>query len=437
MAVLHAGAQLQLGSGTTLRSNSNVYIVLDNIGLISNGTVSQVAGEGYIKFTGASDVALSGNSAVTIDKLLMAKTGTARLNLQRNINIVSQVAFTSGLLNLNNNIIDLGASGSVQGETESAKVYTNGTGYVQSTVVLNAPSSVNPGGLGAIITSSANLGSTIVRRGHRSQVNTYGNGNSILRYYEISPANNTGLNATLRLHYLDAELNALDENSLTLWKSPNGTQWSNMGFTARNTTLNYVERSGLSGFSFWTLSSPFNALRVIYTLINTRCVSGQVRISWNTAQEEGFDHFNILRTADGRTWQSVGKVRAAGGPGQHSYTLMDSYAGNAQYRIMTVDINGRELYSKIILSDCGGKRGVEVFPNPVKDIATVSLSLDAEARVAIKVYDMESRLVRSQQVGVSAGVTQLQLDMKGLGAGSYVLVAEWGNERNVVKVVKE
>ena len=438
MLAMHASnAQLQLSPGTTLRSSSNVFIVLDNIGLIANGNISQAAGEGNIKFTGGLNVPLSGSAAITLDKLLMAKTGAANVNLQRNINIISQVSFTGGLLNLNNNILDLGTSGSIIGETEAAKVYTVGTGYVQSTAVLNAPSSANPGGLGAIITSPANLGSTVVRRGHRSQVNAFGNGKSILRYYEIIPTNNTALNATLRLHYLDAELNALNENNLTLWKSNNGTSWTNMGFTTRSTTLNYVERSGLSDFSTWTLSEVFNALPVTYTLINTRCVNGQSRIAWNTAQEEGFDHFNVMRTTDGRTWQLVGTVPAAGGGGQHSYTLTDSYPGNAQYRIETIDISGRQTYSKIIVSDCAAKPGMEAFPNPVKDWVTVSLSVNAPARLLLKIYDEKGTMARQQQTSVAAGTNQLMMNMKGLTPGNYFLSAEWNGEKKIIKIIKE
>jgi hypothetical protein len=65
---------------------------------------------------------------------------------------------------------------------------------------------INPGNLGAFITSAANVGVVTIRRGHVSQSGA-GLASSINRYYSITAENNTNLNATLRLKYFDAELN--------------------------------------------------------------------------------------------------------------------------------------------------------------------------------------------------------------------------------------
>jgi hypothetical protein len=43
----------------------------------------------------------------------------------------------------------------------------------------------NPANLGIFITSDKNLGNVTIRRGHQSQPNISGSGNSILRYYDI------------------------------------------------------------------------------------------------------------------------------------------------------------------------------------------------------------------------------------------------------------
>ena len=160
---------------------------------------------------------------------------------------------------LHNNI-DLGATGAVNGESETSRLIGFAGGYIQIINTLNAPSSANPGNLGAIITSPQNLGSTTIRRGEQSQANGGGAGSSILRYYDISPATNSGLNATLRFSYFNAELNGLDENTLVLWRSPDNISWSNQGFTTRNTITNYVEKTGIDAFSRWTLSATSNPL---------------------------------------------------------------------------------------------------------------------------------------------------------------------------------
>src|SRR5207253_1829511 len=118
--------------------------------------------------------------------LLLAKTGFATFNLQSNLSVVTKVNFSGGLLNLNNNILDLGTTGIFTSESEISRAFTTGTGYIQATGILNNPSSANLGNLGAVITSTTNLGNTIIRRGHKPQT-VSGTNNSIQRYYDIIP----------------------------------------------------------------------------------------------------------------------------------------------------------------------------------------------------------------------------------------------------------
>ena len=91
---------------------------------------------------------------------------------------------------------------------------------------MNAPSGVNIGGLGAWISSAANLGSTTIDRYHSPRT---GSGNQgISRYYNIEPTNNSGLNATFRFYYDESDLNGIPEANLRLFKSPDGSDnsWS-------------------------------------------------------------------------------------------------------------------------------------------------------------------------------------------------------------------
>jgi hypothetical protein len=174
--------------------------------------------------------------------------------LQQNINVVGQVNLTSGFLDLTNSVLNLGTTGTVNGETEASRIFTLSNGYVQVVNTLNAPVAANPGNLGAIITSAKNLGSVTIKRGHIAQTNVSGTTPGILRYYDILPANDNGLKATLRFQYFDAELNGLNEATLELWKQDK-KGWTSVGYSSRNATLNYVEKTGISALSRWTLST--------------------------------------------------------------------------------------------------------------------------------------------------------------------------------------
>ena len=78
--------------------------------------------------------------------------------------------------------------------------------------------------------------------------------NAVLRTYTIIPTGGSGYSATLRLHYLDSELNGNSEATLQLLRE-DGMGWSAQGVTNRNTTNNWVEYANVTQFSTWTLSS--------------------------------------------------------------------------------------------------------------------------------------------------------------------------------------
>jgi hypothetical protein len=112
---------------------------------------------------------------------------------------------------------------------------------------------VNPGNIGVSITSSANLGETVIIRGHEPALTAAGK-NNIHRYFDIAPANNRDLQATLRFHYLDAEL-AGSENELTLFAANNrGSDWKVTGRDNNDIATNWVTKSKLSELHRYTLA---------------------------------------------------------------------------------------------------------------------------------------------------------------------------------------
>ena len=199
-----SAAQFTISTGATFSFSGNAKLTLSNMDLVNNGSLS--AGTGSILFAGNADNVLKGTQPINLYDIAIDKS-TGRVQLHVPLAASHQVLFTSGLLDLNGNDLNLGTTGSLSGEQEASHVIGSSGGAVIFTTDLSAPSSANPGNLGIIITSAQNLGNTTIKRGHQSQTDTYGSGNSITRYYDITPANNTNLDATLRFTYLDAELN--------------------------------------------------------------------------------------------------------------------------------------------------------------------------------------------------------------------------------------
>lgn len=252
-SLLYAQTSFKLSSGAQFQTKGGAYLVLNNASLINNGKIQQVKGDGRVKFTGSIDASLSGNGITVMDSLLLSKSVGSRLNLQSNVSVLSGISFQGGLLNIGNSIVDLRTTGVLNKESETSRANTTGIGYIQASATLNAPSLANPGNLGAIISSSTNLGITTIRRGHAVQSGMESSYSSIQRNFNIIPNNNKTLNATLRFIYFDAELNGLAESSLAQWKST-ANSWTILGSTAINNVTNYVEKKNIQSFSQITLA---------------------------------------------------------------------------------------------------------------------------------------------------------------------------------------
>ena len=125
-------------------------------------------------------------------------------------------------------------------------------GRVQTTRDVAATSTETFGGIGLELTTTATPpGPTAVTRVTGMASPGAGTG-SILRYFDVTPTVNTGLNVTLVFRYDDSELNSLTESNLVLFKSTDaGATWSSGG-GAVNTTDNTLTLTGVNELSRWT-----------------------------------------------------------------------------------------------------------------------------------------------------------------------------------------
>jgi hypothetical protein len=255
------------------------------------------------------------------------------------------------------------------------------------------------------------------------------------------PANNTGINATLQFHYFDAELNGLSESSLELWKSHDNTSWSSQGFSSRNVSTNYVEKTGISDFFRQTLSSPNNPLPLVWGQVHVQCNDNNTKINWQTLQEWNTRSFIIQRSNNGSVWTDIAMQSAAGQSNstlQYSYT--DLQPGKWFYRIVQTDLDGRSTYSPVLLSDCTDKNYLRVYPNPIiQNKVQVAVYAGAgQKEIILTVYDSKGALVKQQQAKLQAGINYIPVDCSSFAPGLYNLVITLADGKiKVVKLVKQ
>jgi hypothetical protein len=227
--------------------NGDLILIGD---LENNGGNAFSIGMGTVILQGTSQQAITGADAITLGSVMM--NNAAGVLLENDLSVQGDLDMTQGDINLNGFDIDLGPNGQLLNESETSKV-TGNSGRLRISRTLNAPAAENVGGLGLVLTSSSNLGMTTLERGHADQM---GAGNpSVARYFDVTPDNNTDLDATLRFYYLDSETNGQSEGGFILYRSTDdGATWSTEGGDV-NAGDNYVELSGIEALSRWTISN--------------------------------------------------------------------------------------------------------------------------------------------------------------------------------------
>ncbi len=428
-------AQLTITPGAQL-SIDNIQVALNNTDLINNGNFT--ATNCQVHFTGNATSVIGGNQPIQFFDINVNKANNTSVILQRTIE-ARNVLFSRGFLNLNSFNADLGTTGSLFNENENSRIVGPNGGQVLLSTVLNGSGTANPGNLGLFVDFPQNLGNVIIRRGHQSQSGT-GLPNSILRYYDVAPANNAILDQ-LQINYFDAELNGIQENSLVFFKSDNLIDWSNQGSDSRSANGNFVSKNNIASFSRWTLSVVNNPLPVLFILFNVKCEDNKVLVTWKTAQEQNSSHFNIERSNDGTRWTVIGNLPAAGNsPNENSYSFTDnSPVENGFYRIAQYDLDGKVQYTSILRSTCTIADAFRLWPNPVHNKIFINIVSGNASQAAITIFDSKGALVKIQKATILRGSNQLSVDMASFANGIYSVSVDWnsGQIKKTVQVMKQ
>lgn len=253
--------------GTTFKTTGGVVITLQDVNLVTDAPVTQLPGEGIFRFTGSANTTISGSTIPLLNQVELAKTGGARLSLQQTVRVGTSVNFSGGLLDIGNAQVQLEPTALLLNESETSRITTTGSGTVRITTNLNAPNGANPGNIGLSITSLQNLGSVTIARGH-SAINLSSVGRpSVNRVFDVVPAINTNLDATLRFTYFDAELNGRTEGQLSLWRSSDNANWTGTGFSGRDGAANWVQLNGLAAISRWWTATDINFPTNVFDLL--------------------------------------------------------------------------------------------------------------------------------------------------------------------------
>ena len=159
-----------------------------------------------------------------------------------------------------------------------------------------------------------------------------------------------------------------------------------------------------------------------------------MKMSWTTEQEINSSHFTIERSADGRTWQSLANIAAAGTSNIHlDYTAWDNLPlnGTSYYRIKEVDKDGRLQVSVVRPVNFDKGYSITVAPNPAKDFITVTLDRINNAGSTIQLFDAAGNLIYIEKTNLS----KLNINTAAFARGLYFIKISNAGEVAVQKVL--
>lgn len=346
------------------------------------------------------------------------RTGaSASVTLGSNINATRNLTLTSGVLNTGSYSIDLGANGSLVETALNPSSYVNGN--IKATRNIGGGINQTFGGLGLEINEPGAANSTVATRvtGTALVGNSPDNNPSILRYFDIVPTTNTGLNATMIFHYFDNELNSLDESDFVLFKANLpyvADSWTTQDV---NNTLdianNKITITGVTGFSRWTVAKKSLPLPIELLSFNGLMNNGNVEFEWLTASEINNHYFTLERSNDAVNFNNLLIVPGAGNSKQVlKYSAVDNnpFKGIAYYRLKQTDYNGKYSYSNIIKIDNNNKINFaigSIYSNG--NNINVNITTDDLSPLLIEIIDVEGRIIEKQIITPYSNNSNIEL----------------------------
>ncbi|SDF50810.1 Glucose/arabinose dehydrogenase, beta-propeller fold [Dyadobacter soli] len=138
-------------------------------------------------------------------------------------------------------------------------------------------------------------------------------------------------------------------------------------------------------------------------------------LEWRTAQESKFSHFDLERSPDDHTFETIGRVGGEGLGSSYTFTDGEPLRNTSYYRLKMIDEDGTFRYSSVVSGTLGTRGQPFAFPNPGGSQITIGgLAKGDEVRV----YSISGLIVESRDITLDG---DWKLNMEGKPKGIYTV----------------
>ncbi len=164
-------------------------------------------------------------------------------------------------------------------------------------------------------------------------------------------------------------------------------------------------------------------------------------LNWQTATETNNRGFDILRSADGSSWEKIGFVEGAGTKSttsNYSYRDQQLKAGSYYYKLKQMDFDGSYKYSEkvnIVISMPVKYSLEQNYPNPFNPVTTIRFTIPQEAMVNLTIYNIVGEKVKElKNETMKPGYYQVDFNASNLASGVYFYRLQAGNFTSTKKM---
>lgn len=203
--------------------------------------------------------------------------------------------------------------------------------------------------------------------------------------------------------------------------------WLLQGTCDASSTAAAVKRNGMSGFSVFGIAQAPTPLPIELLEFTGEMIGDDNLLKWVTLSEQNNDYFTVETTRDGVSWREVGIVDAAGNTVNNTYYQLYDYSpafGVNYYRLKQTDNDGSESYSNTIALN-REKTVIEIselFPNPTNSDVSFEINSPVGGVMEFSMFDNSGRLVKSENIQYTAGVSAYHIQLSDLAAGVYTVM---------------
>jgi hypothetical protein len=467
---LSTSQNLTVASGLSLTSGT---LTVGANTLTLNGSINPTSGNidasnssATVIFSGASAQSIPASTFTgNINNLTL--NNSAGLSISQDLSVVGALTLSSGKLTLGTNHLTLGETATTSGTFSSNNmIIATGLGELRKRF---APGSGDvepftfPIGNGGEISeytpivldfASGNYGANAyvgvrVQDSKQATLNSSVT-NYLNRNWIVEPNDITGFSYKIQLYYVDADFitdGSMAEGDLLpikissgQWYQPTDGTFTNavsQGSAGVFASANYLEWNGLTTFSEFGGASGSNLpLPVELLSFTAECANESIVLKWQTASEFNSAYFEIQKSLDGITWNTIGNQTAAGNSNELlSYSFEDASKSDntSYYRLNQVDIDGLQKYYGPISPLCESLNHLKgkTIPNPSNDEFWLQITSDDESPAYYVIKDVKGNTVFQHQIAIQKGLNLYHVNSS-LPSGMYFIRIVSENEKSLI-----